>query len=114
MMKIRRLSGVLFAVAAVVAAGVWIRCGALPAGFLDRERWMSTEIVDRHGELLHESLSERETRTRWISPGRLPETLVRATLAAEDRRFFSHPGVDPVAVSRALWHNLRARRVVEG
>ena len=36
-------------------------------------------------------------------------TLVAATLAAEDRRFFGHPGVDPLAVARASWHNVRAR-----
>src|SRR5262249_9691498 len=37
---------------------------------------------------------------------RLPERIVRATLALEDHRFWSHPGVDPIAVARALWHRL--------
>ncbi len=32
----------------------------------------------------------------------------------EDRRFFHHPGVDPLAVLRAAWQNLRAGRVVSG
>ena len=35
-------------------------------------------------------------------------------LAAEDRRFFRHPGVDPLAVARAAWQDVRARRVVSG
>jgi penicillin-binding protein 1C len=39
---------------------------------------------------------------------------VEATLAAEDRRFFRHPGLDPLAVARALWHDLRAMRLKEG
>ncbi len=36
--------------------------------------------------------------------------MVRATLALEDRRFWSHPGVDPLAVGRALWQNLSTGR----
>ena len=36
-----------------------------------------------------------------------PERVVRATLALEDRRFWSHPGVDPLAVLRAAWQHLR-------
>ena len=44
----------------------------------------------------------------------LPPTLVAATLAAEDARFRSHLGVDPVAMVRAAWSNVRAGRVVQG
>ena len=49
-----------------------------------------------------------------LAPADLPATLVAATLAAEDRRFWSHPGVDPIAVLRALKINLAERSVVEG
>src|SRR5262249_22166398 len=34
--------------------------------------------------------------------------------AAEDRRFFQHPGVDVWAIGRAMWVNLRRAGVVEG
>jgi len=44
----------------------------------------------------------------------LPEHLVQALLAVEDRRFFQHHGVDPRGIARALWANLRAGGVVEG
>src|SRR5206468_2134218 len=37
-----------------------------------------------------------------------------AVLAAEDRRFYLHPGVDPAAIVRASVQNLRARRIVSG
>ena len=37
-----------------------------------------------------------------------------ALLAAEDRHFYSHPGIDPSGVVRALWRNYRAGRVVAG
>ncbi|MBB6485853.1 transglycosylase domain-containing protein [Rhizobium lusitanum] len=40
----------------------------------------------------------------------LPDRFVKATLALEDKRFFSHAGVDPYAVGRAAWQNLSAVR----
>jgi len=44
----------------------------------------------------------------------LPELLVQTLLEVEDRHFHDHHGVDPVAILRALWSNLRAGRVVQG
>jgi len=44
----------------------------------------------------------------------LPEHLVQALLAVEDRRFYEHHGVDPRGIARAMWANLRAGGVVEG
>lgn len=40
--------------------------------------------------------------------------LVAAVVAAEDARFFSHRGLDPLAMLRAGWENLKAMRVVQG
>jgi membrane peptidoglycan carboxypeptidase len=40
--------------------------------------------------------------------------VVPAILTAEDRRFHSHWGLDPLAIGRALLRNIQARRVVEG
>jgi 1A family penicillin-binding protein len=40
--------------------------------------------------------------------------LQHAVVAIEDRRFFYHPGVDPFAVARAVAHDVRAGRRVEG
>jgi penicillin-binding protein 1C len=36
----------------------------------------------------------------------LPDRVARATLALEDRRFWEHPGIDPIALMRAAWQNL--------
>ena len=92
----------------------WIRCGPLPDRLLALDRQVSTEVVDRRGTPLYESLSADGTRSRFLRADRLPAALVDATLAAEDRRFFGHPGVDPLALVRAVWHNARAGRMVEG
>jgi penicillin-binding protein 1A len=40
--------------------------------------------------------------------------LPKAVIAVEDRRFYRHPGIDPIGVGRALVRNIRAGRVVEG
>lgn len=74
-------------------------------------------LYDRHGAFLtqvgHETAepdgSNRVDYGFWtVSPP--PDRVVRATLALEDRRFYSHPGVDPVAVARAAWRNLSGGR----
>jgi penicillin-binding protein 1C len=100
--------------AVVLAVGAWVRLGPLPAGLLVLDEHTSTEVVARDGESLRESLSAEGQRSRLIDPNRLPDALVHATLAAEDARFFHHPGIDPLALVRALWHDVRARRMIEG
>ena len=45
---------------------------------------------------------------------RIPQTLRDAVIATEDRRFYSHFGIDPIGVARAVWQNYRRGRIVEG
>jgi penicillin-binding protein 1C len=71
-------------------------------------------VLDRHGAPLYEARSAAGTRSLQLEPSELPPVLVNATIAAEDRRFFRHPGVDPLAVGRALLRNVRAGSMVEG
>ena len=91
----------------------WLRLGPLPDGLLD-DTGTSTLVVDRNGEPLYEALSGDGTRSVRLTADTLPPMLVAATVAAEDHRFWSHPGVDPVAMLRALKTNLAERSVVEG
>jgi penicillin-binding protein 1A len=44
----------------------------------------------------------------------LPPDLIHAVLAIEDRRFYSHHGIDLYGMARAAWHDLRGDRTVEG
>jgi penicillin-binding protein 1A len=44
----------------------------------------------------------------------LPPYLIAAVLAIEDRRFYSHFGIDPLGLARAMWVNLKAGRFVQG
>src|SRR5262249_40645843 len=99
----------------VVLAGVgWLRLGPIPARLLDLHDAESTVIVDRNGEVLYESGSADGARMSWMTADQLPPALVDATIAAEDRRFLEHPGVDPIAVVRALTRNARSRKWAEG
>jgi penicillin-binding protein 1C len=93
---------------------VWLRVGPIPEGLLDARPGISTMVVDRHGAPLYEALSGEGTRNTRLDPSELPAVLVAATVAAEDRRFWSHPGVDPVAMMRAAVRNVRELRVAEG
>ena len=44
----------------------------------------------------------------------VPPAFIAILLEVEDRRFYRHVGIDPVAVARAAWANLRAGRTVQG
>lgn len=71
-------------------------------------------VEDRHGRLMREFLSGRDTRSQWVGRAALSPHLIHAAVAAEDRRFYAHFGVDPLAVARAAWLNITAGRVVSG
>ena len=98
---------------ALIALILWLRLAPLPDGLLD-DTGTSTLVLDRNGQPLYEALSGDGTRSVRLTADRLPPMLVAATVAAEDHRFWSHPGVDPVAMLRALKTNLAERSVVEG
>jgi penicillin-binding protein 1A len=44
----------------------------------------------------------------------LPAHVPQAFLAIEDRRFYSHWGIDPIGIARAMWTNLRAGKARQG
>jgi penicillin-binding protein 1B len=50
----------------------------------------------------------------WVPLERIPRSVVDAVLVAEDRRFWTHPGVDLLAVGRAFHVNLKRGEVREG
>jgi penicillin-binding protein 1C len=99
---------------ALFAAMGWIRLGPIPADLLDDRGSSSTLVSDRNGLPLYEALSTNGTRSVKLSANDLPATMVAATVAVEDHRFWSHPGIDVVAMTRALKRNLSERQVVEG
>jgi penicillin-binding protein 1C len=86
----------------------------LPKGLLSRKPWTSLRLEDRNGSLLHELRSSADGRGVPLENDEVPPQVRQAFVASEDQRFFRHVGVDPLAMGRAFWQDLRARRVVSG
>ena len=56
---------------------------------------------------------EREMR-QLVSIDRVPRHLINAVLCAEDKRFYSHHGIDPRGMMRAFYANIRRGAIVQG
>ena len=78
----------------------WRSMGDYSVTFLDR----NGAEVGRRGIFLNDAVPLEE----------IPDIVVRAALATEDRRFFEHYGIDFVGTFRALVENVRANDVVQG
>lgn len=65
---------------------------------------LTTEFYDRNGILLYR-LYEGKNRT-LVKLAEVPQHFIQATLAIEDKNFYHHLGIDPVAIVRALYRNL--------
>lgn len=81
---------------------------------LRQEPQASAQVVDRHGESLRRLAGNGGKAGGLVQPGEIPAALVAATLAAEDRRFWSHGGIDFLAVLRAGRDSVRQGRIVSG
>jgi penicillin-binding protein 1C len=68
-------------------------------------------FYDRNGSLLYEAIDPNGNKNVPQPLDSIPLTCRQATIATEDSRFFSHPGVDPLAIGRAIvqdaWHIAR-------
>src|SRR3990172_4230304 len=52
-------------------------------------------LLDRHGEVIHElRVDEQARRLQWTSIAEVSPALINAVVQAEDKRFFTHHGVD--------------------
>jgi len=82
----------------------------------DLSRWedRSTEVVAAEGEVLRAFLTGDGAWRYETTPAQVSPLYLELLLAFEDRRFRSHPGVDPLAVGRALWQAARHGRLVSG
>lgn len=71
-------------------------------------------VRDRHGTFLGELPGDDAEGMGYWPVTTVPARVAAATIALEDRRFADHPGVDPLAVGRAMRQNLAAGRVISG
>ena len=116
-MKHRRIFLLTLFLLVVLAAAGWLWLFSdLPAldALAERLNTPSVRIVDRHGRLLYEALDEQGGRHAVVSLDFVPLACRQAAIATEDRRFYSHPGVDLEGILRAAWINLRGGSTLAG
>ena len=98
---IKRLCSFLF-LCIVIAAGI-----LCVKGYMDYREALDQKSVE-------EMAYEIESIENYTTIDQLPETYIDAVLAVEDKRFYSHPGIDPIAIGRAFVNDIRAGAEVEG
>ena len=74
----------------------------------------SIRITDRNGRLLYEIIPQNGGRNTVLSINRIPPCLQDATIAVEDKNFYTHPGVDLSGILRALWINIKGGETIAG
>ncbi len=70
-------------------------------------------ITDRNGNLLNASIAA-DGQWRFPYDDNVPDKFSRCLVAFEDKRFWYHPGVDPVALSRAIYQDIKNKETVSG
>ncbi len=73
----------------------------------------STVILANDGQLLGAKISD-DQQWRFPSTDSVCEKFTKALITFEDKRFYQHFGVDPIALMRACWQFVYHRRVVSG
>ncbi len=72
---------------------------------------ITSRVYSDDNKLLAEFYLENR---RPVVLGDVPEVLIKALIATEDTRFYSHPGIDYRGIMRALYRNIRAGKIQEG
>ncbi|WP_438749479.1 transglycosylase domain-containing protein [Pararhizobium sp. O133] len=98
------------------AGSVLMLALALPAFEETKGNWraqsdFAVTFLDRYGnEIGHRGIIHEDS----VPIDELPDTLIKAVLATEDRRFFDHYGIDFLGLARAMTINAQAGGVVQG
>jgi len=75
----------------------------------------TTKIYDRTGQtLLYEVIDPTGGDRTWMSLDDIPENLICATTAIEDRTFWENPGINLRGIARAFWANVRGQQIQGG
>lgn len=113
---LRLYAGLLLAVLVVNGAGFTLsetlrRLGPAPLG---EALTYSTLVVDREGQLLRPFITRDGYWRLPVTSREVDPRFLTLLIAYEDKRFFSHVGVDPKALLRAAWQAVSHGRIVSG
>ena len=112
-MRWRQAAAGLSLVAVLLAGGAWTLDRLFPPN-LARLGAVGTEVLDRHGRLVALLPAPGGVWRFRAGVDDVSRPFLDLLVHTEDRRFWSHPGVDPLALLRAIGQGVRAGRVVSG
>ena len=95
----------------LVLTAIIIGAAALSVFAFKGYKMYEEAVKEKPMEQMAEEIMSREDFTEYEE---LPEIYKSAVISAEDKRFFSHCGVDLISIGRALWNDLKAGAFVEG
>lgn len=116
--RIGRLIGLIILIALVVGLGA--TTGFVLSVARDVPAWSPDDMIGNMTTFVYDGANEAVVQLHGVEnriPVELeviPEDLVNAFLATEDRRFYSHHGVDPQAIARAALTNFRSGSIEQG
>ncbi len=70
-------------------------------------------LEDKDGNLLNATIA-MDGQWRFPYNKNVPQKFIDCIITFEDKRFFKHPGIDPISIARALVKNLKNKEVVQG
>src|SRR5580765_4853410 len=105
------VAGIAIAIAGLATYPLSASAMAVAAGITLDPAPQASIVFDRNDRPVFTFFRERRTD---VPLDRVSPNMIAAVLAIEDRRFYSHNGVDLIRVLGAAWADVRARRVVEG
>ncbi|MFD1414165.1 transglycosylase domain-containing protein [Oceanobacillus jeddahense] len=91
--------------------GLLILGGKMIANEDDLQLDLTTTIRTEDGEVIRTLYNENR---EYVSSDHIPDHVLQAFVAVEDRRFFEHQGIDLQSISRAVYRDILARSKVEG
>ncbi len=107
---------IVVAFGAVVVGYLYVVRDLPPVGDLEAQasKFETTRIYDSQGNLLYELVDPHAGRRTTVPLDQISPYLIAATIATEDKNFYSHPGFDPLGILRAIAQNVQEGDTVSG
>ena len=73
---------------------------------------MYKEAIDKIS--IEDKVKEIQSKENYTKVSELPQMYINAVISVEDHRFYKHPGIDIIAIGRAVVNDIKAMSLVEG
>jgi membrane peptidoglycan carboxypeptidase len=128
--QVFRVIGVVLMVLFIITTGAFVSSVSAVAGAYSyftqdlpepeeieaaEQNFETTKIYDRTGQtLIYEVIDPTGGDRTWVTLDQIPEHLICATVAIEDRNYWDNPGINPRGIARALWADIRGHEIQGG